>query len=200
MIRFWFRLLPDFRVGIPAVVEKNQGGQDMVLLGYVQEPVDALLETFRILLPGQVVQEDAHSIHPGIDCPAQLALDCLDIEGVRLPHFELVDGGGGDESAAHQPGQLLIPGVDFFDRPSHFRHSVHPFQAEILNIRQHPLVAIMMDKTGTCNSVKSRLHIPVLLLLWEWFSHLCLSNLLITLVLTGTHWYVSMPGLLIYSH
>jgi hypothetical protein len=33
------------------------------------------------------------------------------VEGIGLPHLQLVDGGGGQEICAHQPGLLGIPGI-----------------------------------------------------------------------------------------
>src|SRR6185436_19371744 len=50
--------------------------------------------------------------------PAELHVDLRGVEGVRLPHLELVDGVGGNVVAAHQPALVRIPGVGFFGRPA----------------------------------------------------------------------------------
>jgi hypothetical protein len=65
----------------------------------------------RILLPEQVVQEDAHGVHAQTFRPAQLLVDLLWIESLRLPHFQLVDCIRRNVVAAHQPGLLRIPAI-----------------------------------------------------------------------------------------
>ena len=42
--------------------------------------------------------------------PSSRSMRC-GIEGVGLPHFELVDGVGGDVVAADEPGLMRVPGV-----------------------------------------------------------------------------------------
>ena len=80
--------------------------------------VDPLLEAFRVLLPQQIVQEDAHGVHAQAFGPAEFLVDLLRIEGVRLPHLQLVDGAGRNVVRAHQPRLLLIPGVGLFFGPA----------------------------------------------------------------------------------
>jgi hypothetical protein len=43
--------------------------------------------------------------------PAEFLVDLRGIEGVRLPHLELVDGVGGNVVAAHQPALRRVPGI-----------------------------------------------------------------------------------------
>ena len=69
------------------------------------------LKRLWILLPEQVVQEDAHGVHADAFGPAQFAVDGGGIEGIGLPHLEFVDRGGGQKVRAHRPGLLGIPGI-----------------------------------------------------------------------------------------
>ena len=90
----------------------------MVLGGDLEELVNALLEALRILLPQQIVQEDAHGVHAQRFRPAQFLVDLLRIEGLCLPHLQFVDRAGGNVVGAHQPGLLLIPGVGLLLGPA----------------------------------------------------------------------------------
>src|SRR5207302_8385748 len=53
--------------------------------------------------------ENPHRVHPDRLRPAELAVDALGIEGIGLPHLELVDRVGGDVVRADQPGLPPIP-------------------------------------------------------------------------------------------
>jgi len=57
-----------------------------------QKLVDAFLKASRVLLPEQIVQEHAHSVHAQGFGPAKFLLDLVRIERRFLPHFQLVDG------------------------------------------------------------------------------------------------------------
>ncbi len=70
-----------------------------------------------ILLPEAVVEEDADAGEAQILGPAELPIDGFEVEGVRLPHLELVDGGAWDVVAAAQPAPLLMPGAGLFGGP-----------------------------------------------------------------------------------
>jgi hypothetical protein len=83
-----------------------------------QEPIDALLETSRILLPQQVVQEDPHGIHSHRFRPSEFLVDLRRIEGLRLPHLELVNRRLGHVVAANQPRLSGVPGVCLRFRPT----------------------------------------------------------------------------------
>ena len=76
-----------------------------------EEVIDALVESLRILLPYQVMQEDAHGVHADALGPSQLAVDGDGVIALGLPHFKLIDGGRGQEVCAHGPGLLGIPGI-----------------------------------------------------------------------------------------
>jgi hypothetical protein len=69
------------------------------------------LEAFRVLLPEKAVQEDAHGVHADGFSPAQFAIDGGRIKGIGLPHFKLVDGGGGQKIRADRPRLLRVPCV-----------------------------------------------------------------------------------------
>src|SRR5262249_41160400 len=71
-----------------------------------------------VRFPGEVVQEDAHGVEADLLGPAQLAVNRLGVERVGLPHFELIDGGAGDEVAADEPGLLGVPGVGLVGGPA----------------------------------------------------------------------------------
>src|SRR6185437_9427405 len=77
----------------------------------LEKNVDALLKTFRVLLPEQIMQEHAHSIHPNGLRPTQLLVDLLGIEGSCLPHLQFVDGVAWNVVSADQPGLLTVPRV-----------------------------------------------------------------------------------------
>src|SRR5439155_15009774 len=70
---------------------------------------DSLLEAVRVLLPQQVVQEDAHRVETERLGPPELAVDARRIEGVGLPHFELVDRRRGNVVASDDPRLLCVP-------------------------------------------------------------------------------------------
>ena len=83
-----------------------------------EEGVDALAEAGGVLLPEEIVEEDAHGVHADGFGPAEFGIDALWIEGVRLPHLELVDGVGGDVVAADEPGLLGVPGIGLVFSPA----------------------------------------------------------------------------------
>ena len=103
---------------IPARVKQNENWADVVARAYREKLVEALLESVGVLLPQQVVEENAHGIHADRLRPAELLVDLLGIEGCGLPHLQLVDRVVGNEVAAHQPRLLLIPRVGLFNRPA----------------------------------------------------------------------------------
>ena len=104
-------LLAELRVRIPARIEEHEQRLDVVLRGDVEEPVDPLPIAVGVLLPRQIVQEHPHRRHAEAFGPAELLVDRSRIERVRLPHLELVDGGGRDVVAADQPWLLRVPVV-----------------------------------------------------------------------------------------
>ena len=89
-----------------------------MFVGDLQKFVHTIEEACGILLPGEVVEENAHRVHAEALRPRfKFAVDGREIEGVGLPHFEFVDGGAGDEIAADQPGLLCVPVVGVLRRP-----------------------------------------------------------------------------------
>ena len=59
--------------------------------GNLQELIDTLLEAVGILLPHQVMQEDAHGVHPDVLSPTELFVNLRSVERRRLPYLQLVD-------------------------------------------------------------------------------------------------------------
>jgi len=110
-------LRTQFRVRIPAGIEEHQHGPDAVFLRDDEELFETLLETLRILLPEFVVQEHAHGVHADCLRPAELLVDLRRVEGVGLPHLELVDGVGRNVVAAHEPALVCVPAVGLLHRP-----------------------------------------------------------------------------------
>ena len=98
-------------VGLPAGVEEDEQGADVVFGGDGEEGVEAALEAFGILGPELVLEEDAHGVHADGFAEAELFVVEGGVEGVGLEHFELVDGVGRDEVCADEPGLLGVPGV-----------------------------------------------------------------------------------------
>src|SRR5579872_4190714 len=111
-------LRPQLRIGIPAGIEENKNGPNMVAGSNFQKTVNPLLESCRILLPEQVVQKHAHGVHAQTLGPCQFFVYLLRVKAGGLPHLQLVDGIGGREIASHQPGLLLVPGFSFSFRPA----------------------------------------------------------------------------------
>ena len=87
-------LRPQFRIWIPARIEQNQNWPDVMAGRNAEKYVDTLFESCWILLVRQVVEENAHRIHPQILSPAKLQIDARRIECRCLPHFQRVDGVG----------------------------------------------------------------------------------------------------------
>lgn len=56
------------------------------------------------------MEEYAHGIHADSLGEAEFFVDGQGVEGVCLPHFQLVDGGGGGEVGADEPGLVGVPG------------------------------------------------------------------------------------------
>ncbi len=83
-----------------------------------QKLVDALLKSGCILFPEQIMQKDAHGIHPHAFGPSEFPVDLFRIERRRLPHLQLIDRVFGNVVAAHQPGLLRVPIVCPLLRPA----------------------------------------------------------------------------------
>src|ERR1700683_4448523 len=102
-------LLSETRIRIPDGIEEDEERADIMLRGNLKESVHAFLEAFWILLPEEIVEEDAHGVHAERFGPAKLEINASGIEGVRLPHFDIVDRRGGNVIAADQPGLAGAP-------------------------------------------------------------------------------------------
>lgn len=104
-------LFAQLGVGVPAGVEEHQDGPHARAGANAQEGVDAVFESRGILLPQQVVQEYPQRVHAESGGQYQFVFDGSGVEGFRLPHFQLVDGIGGDVVDAHEPGLVMVPGI-----------------------------------------------------------------------------------------
>src|SRR6185503_8913095 len=62
-------LLAEFRIWVPTRIEKDKDRPDLVLCSNAQKCVEALLETFRVLLPKQIMQVYTHRVHADAFCP-----------------------------------------------------------------------------------------------------------------------------------
>ena len=99
-------------------IEEHKHRTDVMPRRDGQELVDAFLKTGGILLPEQVVEEDAHGVHAHRFGPGEFLVDLFGIEGRLLPHLQLVDGGLRDVIAADQPGLLRVPRVGLLLGPA----------------------------------------------------------------------------------
>lgn len=105
-----WRWLGAGRIGfVPAVVEEDKDRDDVMFFCDLQILVHAIFESCGILLPGQVVEEDAHAVQSDGCGVAQFTIDGTRIEAGSLPHFELVDRRAGDEVAAPEPSFGSVP-------------------------------------------------------------------------------------------
>ena len=73
--------------------------------------LDALLETLGVLLPQQVVQDRRASCSYRSPAPNRVPCRWCGIEGVRLPHLQLIDGVGRHVIGADQPRLAVVPRV-----------------------------------------------------------------------------------------
>lgn len=101
----------EMRVRFPAGIEEHKDGADMMTGGDSKESIEAADESFGILLPELVLQEDAHGVHAdGLGKAEFTVIDCR-VEGGGLKHLELVDGVGGNIIGSNEPGLAGVPGV-----------------------------------------------------------------------------------------
>ena len=62
-------------------------------VGNLEHLFHAVQERLALGLPKQVVQKDSHAVHAELlGRPAQLAINRWQIEGVGLPHLNLITG------------------------------------------------------------------------------------------------------------
>src|SRR4051812_3577882 len=103
---------------IPATVEEDEDHADVVLVGGVEELIESRKISLRILIPRDVVQEDAHAVEADALRVSELAIDGRKIEGVGLPHLQLVDRGRRNEVAPDEPAGFLRPRVRLLGCPA----------------------------------------------------------------------------------
>src|SRR5262245_49661742 len=60
-MRIRLALLAGFGIWIPDAVEQHEHHADLVLISDTEKLIHSLLETSRIVLPGEVVQKHAHA-------------------------------------------------------------------------------------------------------------------------------------------
>ena len=75
------RLRSISRLGVPAVVEEDEEGLDMMLVGYGEVVVDVLFEGLGFVLPNYATEIDAHEVEAQFFSPAEFAVDGSGIEG-----------------------------------------------------------------------------------------------------------------------
>src|ERR1700730_17195686 len=111
-------LRSEMRFWIPAGIKQYKDGLDAMTRGYLEEGIHAACESLGVLLPEQIVQKHPHGVHAELLRPSQLQVDPLRIEGVRLPHLQLIDGVRRNVIASQRPGLFGIPFVCLGCRPS----------------------------------------------------------------------------------
>ena len=116
----WTRgaLFAAFGEWIPNAVEDDEHDADAVFVSHRQEFVHAMDEAFGVLFPGEVVEENADAGEAEALGVAEFAVDGLGVPGFGLPHFQLVDGGAGDEVGADEPGLFGVPFIGMVLGPS----------------------------------------------------------------------------------
>src|SRR6266436_10038540 len=102
-------LLSDPGIRIPDGIKEYKERPDFMFLRDTQKNVEALLESFGILLPEQVVQEHAHGVQAERFRPAEFFVNALGIKSRGLPHFQLIDCSGWNVVASNEPGLLRVP-------------------------------------------------------------------------------------------
>ena len=110
-------LLAGVRERVPDTVEQHEHHADLVPVGRGQELLDPLEESLRVLLPEQVMQEDPDAVEAQALGPAELAVDRGQVEGVGLPHLELVDRRARARSCSRRARDVPRPGLGPRDRP-----------------------------------------------------------------------------------
>ena len=95
-------------------IKEDEENLDVMLVGNAQQGVDAFDEALGVLLPKHVVQKDAHDIHAQGLRPPQFQVNFLRIKSVLLPHFQFIDGIGGDVVTADEPGLFGVPVIGGF--------------------------------------------------------------------------------------
>src|SRR5579884_854583 len=99
----------QLRVWIPTRVEQHKDGTNLMLRANSEELVDSSLESSGILLPKEIVKEDAHGVHADSFRPAKFTIDLRRIKSIGLPHLKLVDRRSRKKIASHQPWLVGIP-------------------------------------------------------------------------------------------
>ena len=73
--------------------------------------INPAFESGGVFLPDKVMQIDPDGVEADLLGPATLAVDCIGVISVFLPHLKLIYRGAGNEVAADRPASLCIPGV-----------------------------------------------------------------------------------------
>ena len=91
------------------------------LVGEGEELVQALLQPGGIVLPDEVLHEDAAGVEAQSRAPAEFAVDGLLVERFRRPELGGVGRRAGDVVEADDPRLLLAPGPGLVARPAPLR-------------------------------------------------------------------------------
>lgn len=110
--------------GKPAIVEQHEQGSDANCVRQLQECLNPGLKAFSIDLPDEVMEKDPNAVHANFGSPLEFPGDRFRIEGLGLPHFELVTGRAWREVSAHPPRLLERPTRGALPRPSLSGHTV----------------------------------------------------------------------------
>ena len=115
--RLWFRLFSCLISRIPAIIQKDKDGRDMMLVGNSKVFINTFLKTFLIRFPNQMVQIYTHTVHSDIFCPTQFTINSNRIKSISLPHLQLVDCRARNKITPTEPSPLLIPFISLLFRP-----------------------------------------------------------------------------------
>src|SRR5690606_19671220 len=119
VMHMWFGLplFPRLGKGVPAGIEQHEQGADMVFVGNTEILVYPVIKSFFILFMEQIVQVYAHGIHTYGFGPAEFPVYGFGVEGLFLPHFQLVDGGTRIKVGPYKPGLFFVPLIGLFLTP-----------------------------------------------------------------------------------
>ncbi len=112
-VRTRFALFARLRERVPNAVKNNEHDADIVFVGHAEELIHAIDESFWILFPGEVMQENANAGEAEALCKTEFAIDGFRVPCFSLPHLELVDGSAWGEVAPDEQGLVGIPAVRF---------------------------------------------------------------------------------------
>src|SRR5213075_186423 len=98
---FWFWLFTILRFRVPAIIKKHEQWFDVMTGSNAQKSVDPFFESFSIIFPDKVMKKNTKRVESNSLRPTQFPVDDGCVKTLRLPHFELVNGGTRQKITPH---------------------------------------------------------------------------------------------------